>query len=119
MDPVKGDEPTIVTEGVRRLPLEACRRLLGVAGADLADTELATLRDQLYDLAFCVVPTYRLQKPDQEALLQRMPEGDRYQIEERAAVLEFDANMSRSEATKKALASHVEVAKQTKRTKKV
>lgn len=89
------------------LSLASCRCLLGAAGANMADAEVTHLRDQMYDLVHSVFAVYpgsaaRLEHPS----LDGFSSADREAVEERAAVLEFDAGMTRTEATRTAIASH-------------
>jgi hypothetical protein len=78
----------------------------------LADSELEQLRDQLYRLAEVVVEAYESETVNGRrdmALLEQMPPSHREIVEERAAMLEFDAHMSRYRATRAALASHLKL----------
>jgi hypothetical protein len=89
--------------------LKDCRRLLGTAGARLSDNQVEQLRDQLMELAVAVVSLYR--RDDlalEECALQMTLPPDREAIEERAAILEFDAGVPRDLATRTALTGHLE-----------
>jgi hypothetical protein len=91
------------------LTVEACRGLIGAAGSDLSDDEVARLRDQLYELARCAVHLHEQDRTGRsvEAVLDQLPSEERDSIKERAAVLEFDGNMPRAKATRAALSSRV------------
>jgi len=96
------------------LSLASCRHLLRAAGADMSDAEVTRLRDQMYDIARSVCAVY----PGSEARLEwsaldGLSRENREAVEERAAVLEFDAGMTRTEATRTAIASHVKPARST------
>ena len=88
------------------LSLERCRKVLG-SGTKLSDEDLATLRDQLYCFATLALEVRDSQKksvlegPDLESL-------DREALEERAAIIEFDGNLSRDDAERNALAFALE-----------
>lgn len=88
------------------LSLERCRKALG-ADNKLSDEDLAKLRDQFYCLASLALELRDRQK---KQTLER-PDGcliDRDALEERAAIIEFEGNLSRDEAEKKAVAFAVE-----------
>ena len=70
------------------------------AGCDLDDAALCSLRDQLYALARAAVLAY---EPYQTAAA-RLDIAERDDVEERAAILEFDGNVPRLEAETIALA---------------
>ena len=85
------DNDPVGSAAYERLPLEECRRLLGPA-APAADEAVAALRDQLYDLATtCLVAWSARNEPDDNS-------DARYEFEERAAILQFDAKLPRSGA---------------------
>jgi hypothetical protein len=67
----------------------------------------------MYSLAGIVVTLYEQDSRSQPELaaLHRLPEEERESIEERAAVLEFDAGMTRAAATRAAVASHLKTIK--------
>lgn len=103
--------PILAPDLAPGLSLASCRRLLGAAGADMSDAEVTRLRDQMYDLAHSVFAVY----PGSEARLEwsaldGLSREDREAVEERAAVLEFDAGMSRTDANRTAIASHLKPA---------
>ena len=88
------------------LSLERCRKVLG-SGNNLSDEDLATLRDQLYCFA-----SLALELRDHQKKSARENHGldsiDRDALEERAAIIEFDGNVSRDEAEKTAVALALE-----------
>ncbi len=100
-----------------RLSLDACRRALGNSSSNLSDAQLGKLRDQLYAFAEFGVDAYVRSSSltPQEDGLVHIPDDDRYDVEERAAVLQFDAGMTRSAATRTAIASHRRAGKQANR----
>jgi hypothetical protein len=100
------------------LSLETCRRLLDASCSELSDTQLARLRDEMYDLANSFVTLHEQDRAAQSerAALNLLAREDREAVEERAAVLEFDAGMTRSVATRTAFTSHLRTIKRTKPT---
>jgi hypothetical protein len=86
----------------------ACRRILGSAGVGLADHDVERLRDQLYALADSIVSAYEGMKEStqQEAELSSVSESDREGIEERAAILECEAHLTRDAADWAAIAAY-------------
>ncbi len=92
--------------GARMLSLERCRKVLG-SDTKLSDEDLATLRDQFYCLA-----SLALERRDQQkkSALERTDRVlvDRDALEERAAIIEFEGNVSRSEAERNAVALALE-----------
>ena len=92
----------------RRLSVEDCRRLIGSSARDLSDAQVERLRNEMYDLASCVVGACNEDRAiGERGTLDLIPEEDRDGVEERAAVLQFDANMPRSVATRTACASYL------------
>lgn len=75
----------------------------------MSDAALARLRGDLYSLANIAVTLHERDKNlgSDEAVLRQLSSEDRESVEERAAVLEFDAGMSRSAATRKAVTGHL------------
>jgi hypothetical protein len=92
------------------LSIAKCRQLLGPNQRDLSDQQIEALRTGLYEAASVVlalrVPC-RVRTDPEASALAAVPESDREVVEERAAVLEFDANMSRDTATRQALHAYV------------
>ena len=87
------------------ISLEACRRLLPSSARALSDAELESLRTGLYALGRFAVALVLDGSKGEPDLSSTSPD-DRDAIEERAAVLQFDAKMLRSAATRAALLSH-------------
>lgn len=86
------------------LSLERCREILG---DDLTDADLEMLRDALYALADVVVsgftePVTPGMTPFRHAL-QLVPDSERFQLEERAAIHEYDGGLGRDQAERTAL----------------
>jgi hypothetical protein len=71
----------------------------------LSDQQVESLRAGFYELAGIACDGYELQRPTLAALESFSPDV-RADIEERAAILEFDAEMSRTKATATALSLH-------------
>jgi len=94
------------------LSLPACRRLLGKAGEGVSDDDLARLRDQFYGIALCVVPAYETSSSDTgeaTTALDCLPADAREDVEERAAIIQFDAKLPRGLATRAAVAARMNV----------
>lgn len=89
------------------LPLSKQRALLG-SSARLSDDELTRLSGSLYELARCVVAGLgdlgapRSNGP-QLRLVELAPPDRREELEERAAIREFDGGLPRTEAERAAL----------------
>lgn len=84
------------------LSLERCRKLLGPSNS-VPDEKLATLRDQLYCLAEIVLDLRdSRQKLDQtvDGAFEQVASSreDPNSLRERAAIIEFEGNISRDEA---------------------
>ena len=95
------------------LSLDSCRRILG-SECVLSDQDIECLRDQLCDLAAVTIEGIEEQSQvsgaltGNEAQLEMIPEDDRYEVEERAAILEFLGGKSRSDAEQLALQQYLE-----------
>ena len=88
------------------ISLTRFRELLGDSAADLAPSELEMLREQLYRVANSVCDLYLTGHNavvDEDRILSQLEPDTLADIEERAAVLEFDGNMTRDQATRLAL----------------
>lgn len=88
------------------LSIPACRRHLGPIASGLSDDQVEALRDELYSLARCVV--MRLEELSAGAvtdMLAWLPNAEREDVEERAAILEFDGNVSPKRALRMAMRS--------------
>lgn len=88
------------------ISLERCRKLLG-PNNKLSDETLATLREHLYCFAELALDVRNRQgssesKPDVFEKVARSPEALE-DLRERAAIIEFDGNVSREEAERMAL----------------
>ena len=99
--------PTVQIESRHRrvLSIQRCRTILG-AGANKSDSEIEQLRDQLYTIARVWIDggAKMVRSPSME-FLASLPKHDRCEIEERAAVMEFDGGLSRPEAERTAIAA--------------
>jgi len=107
------------------LSVPDCRRLLGPHSSP-ADSELQAIRDQLYALAAVVVgvrlehgrhlkekrrstacavePTEGVAAKPFSTALAMLDEWERERVEERAAILEYEANLDRDTAERKTVA---------------
>ena len=92
-----------------RLSTARCRQLLGRIGTGLTDASVEQLRDQLYAIAECVVRLeYNSPRMRLEHRLGSLPESERVSVSERAAILEFDGELSEAQALERALEWHVD-----------
>jgi hypothetical protein len=91
------------------LSVEDCRRLLGGAGQGFSDDQIARVRDEFYALANIAVAFYEKDRAigSEDVSLRCLPLEEQESIDERAAILEFDAGIPRSRATRLAAASHI------------
>ena len=91
------------------LPLPACRRLLGPVGEGLSDAEVIRLRDQLHLLAQSAVAAFAQEAclEPEATVLGALPPDVREEVEERAAILQFDAHLPRGLATRAAVAARI------------
>src|SRR4051812_36008734 len=87
------------------LPLKKCRELLP---ADCSDHEVERLRASAYQLADVIVAAFK-EKPKHgdkavtfKDTLELVPPDERYEIEERAAILQFDAGLDAASAERAA-----------------
>jgi hypothetical protein len=88
------------------LTLLRCRQLLGAAGDELTDAQVKQVRDEMYAMAQSVLISAgarRCGNTAGPALVWRLVSGGRREaLEERAAILEFDAGLSRDIAERAA-----------------
>jgi len=119
-------------EMANSIPLEHCRRIPG--NCDKSEADLELLRDQLYAVARVAVEAYtrqrrgngaqkapdacqrtfdgtaRVQEPSKPAgfhdALAMVPEEDRYDVEERGAIMEFDGGLDRDAADRAAFSEY-------------
>jgi hypothetical protein len=91
------------------LSLQRCRFLLG-ADCNLTDAELEQLRQELYAWSEVAISAFCAQKPllgscrerGDSPMLKAIPDGERPGVEERAAILEFEAGLRKPEAERQA-----------------
>lgn len=92
------------------LPISECRKLLGGAlSARLTDQQVEVLREQMSDLARIGIASFELYKCElsyENKALSALPVGLRDEVEERAAIMQFEAGMTRGDALRKALADY-------------
>jgi len=87
------------------LSLSKCREILGGESARLSDEQVTRLRDQLYALAETAVQLAHITPPvDFTLAAASLTTEVRADVEERAAILEFDGRLSRDQAERFALA---------------
>lgn len=85
------------------LSVQRCREILG-PDAPVLDSEVEAVRDQLHEIAVAWIQMPPIVRTGSvPALLGLLPEDDRLEFEERAALMEFDGGLSRSAAERKAL----------------
>jgi hypothetical protein len=84
--------------------LQRCRELLGCDGHDLSEPEIEGIREQILALARVALRAYSA-KPLREfsEALAGLDSVAQEEVEERAAVMEFEGNMSRDQAERLAL----------------
>lgn len=93
------------------LTLQKCRSLLG-ADCKLTDAELEQLRQELYGFADVAVEAFCASRrannggsstsQNVSECLSQIPEQERQGVEERAAILEYEANLTKPEAERQA-----------------
>ena len=91
------------------LSLAACRNSLGSAGRGLTDSELVSLRSDLYAMAQCVIAAFEqdcVEAREAAQTLASLPRCDGEDVAERAAVLEFDGHLPRGAATRSAIVGY-------------
>lgn len=92
----------------RRLTVAECRQRLGDDAPDLDDAQLLEVRDRLYDLAAVVLKRGRsLEDTTTKAVLALSP-SDRHDVEERAAIMQYDGGLTRDQAERLALGQHLQ-----------
>ena len=82
-----------------RLPLDECRHIVG-PGCGLADADLLEVRDQLYALARVMC---RVDLPQVGVGSPPLSADERTDVDERAAILEFDGKLPRETAERLAI----------------
>ena len=90
-------------------PSEAAFALASVRARlpDLENTDARQLSELMRSLAPMVIATYRERRSQTDVMHALLGTEDRAEIAERAAIQEFDGGLSRDEAERAALASHV------------
>lgn len=82
---------------------------MGKMAQGLSDQQVEQVRDELYGVARVVVEAYEARskwEPFSEAIAA-LPENERLEAEERAAIGEFDGKLSRDQAERLALTKHL------------
>ena len=95
------------------MSVAACRRFLGRVGEGVSDDDVARLRDELYAFAAAAVTVYEQNASDtaETSALNSLPPTARDDVEERAAIIQFDAHLPRGMATRAAVSAYVTAAK--------
>ena len=87
------------------LSLSRCREVLGSESARLSDAQVTRLRDQLYGLAETAVQLSQVRPAiDFASVATSLTAEVRADVEERAAISEFDGKLSRDQAERLAIA---------------
>jgi hypothetical protein len=87
-----------------RLAISQCRVILGDAARDLSDQQVEALRDQLYAIATVSRQAFWAAKQlPFDLALGLLPVAEREEVEERAAIAEFEGKLSRDQAERLAL----------------
>ena len=75
----------------------------------MRDHELTRLRDQLYGVAICAVQVFESSTSDtgDAAALDCLPADAREDVEERAAIIQFDAKLPRGQASRAAVSAYL------------
>ena len=87
------------------LTLQRCRELLETDSPGLSDSELEALRKQLYAIAQVGIHARARERQFAQAIAA-LAEDERADVEERAAILEFDGKLSRDQAERLALSPY-------------
>ena len=91
-----------------RLTIAKCRALLGQAAEGLSDSEVESVRDQFYAMARVAANAYVAGKRSLFGrAVSELSAADRYGVEERAAILQFDGRLLRDDAERLAIARHI------------
>ena len=94
------------------LSLDRCRQIVGSESV-FPDSKLKLLRDELYSLAEVAIDVLKEKTAEEvpvirfSTLLERIPPNMRYEIEERAAIMELDGGMSREESERTAFRDYI------------
>lgn len=109
------------------LSLQKCRSLLGT-DCNLTDAQLEQLRQELYALSEVAIGAFCVQRPGPKSngskpqsvspMLSQVPENERAQVEERAAILEYEAGLKKAEAERQAFGEWVQSKKPAGRPRK-
>ena len=86
------------------LSLEHCKKVLGCK-VKLSNQELATVREQLYLWASLTLDAWDSRKTSNFDTAKRLM-GDPIAVEERAAIIEYEGNLSQDEAERSANRAH-------------
>lgn len=102
------------------LSLQKCRSSLGT-DCNLTDAQLEQLRQELYAWAEVAIGAFCAQRPGPKSngskaesvspMLSVIPSDERTQVEERAAILEFEAGRTKPEAERQAFGEWVQAKK--------
>lgn len=95
------------------LSLTDCREILGADSANISDAEMEALREQLYYLATVAIISLQANRGSSSSFSNLRPSLNQccantcMELEERAAVMEFDGKLSRDEAERAAIAGAI------------
>ena len=87
------------------LSLQRCRELLAGDARSVSDEELEAVRKQFYALAL-VGTREAIQAQRFEQAIAKLREEERADVEERAAIMQFDGRLSREQAERLALSPY-------------
>lgn len=86
-----------------RLRIPECRGLLAAdTESSLTDEQIVRLRDQFYELASVALAAYRTQSAPSTSITG-LADSDRMDLEERAAIIQFEGNFTREQSERLAL----------------
>src|SRR5687767_21952 len=89
--------------GTHMLSLGRCREVLSEE-CDLPDEAIRQIRDQMYDLANVVLDAYAvIQNDSYECCASLLTPDEREAVDERAAILEYEAGLNREHAERLSL----------------
>lgn len=92
-------------KSTKRLDLAECRELLDPEGV-FGDDALLEFRERSYDLIALLAAAYR-QPAGLEGTSSQLSSDERVEVEERAAIHEFEGKLTRKQSEKLALTTHM------------
>ena len=88
------------------LTIDACRRLVEPNQRDLSDSQVEQLRDAYMEFARIAISAWVGEQGPMRPSASPYSADEQIKVEERAAVLEFDANLPRDRALREARDQH-------------